>query len=412
MAIFQAADILLPKKRDAQAMQQWAVIACDQFTSQPEYWAEVERVAGTDPSSLHLVLPECYLTPGYEERIPKINATMEQYLQEGLFQEYKDSYIYVERTLQNGAIRRGIIGAIDLEAYDYAADAASAIRATEQTVIERIPPRVAIREHASLELPHIIVFCDDFEDLLVGGCAAQKSDYQLLYDFETMCGGGQLKGWLVSGAAKATVDANFAQCVVNCKARFGEQAVVLAMGDGNHSLATAKACYEKLKAQHPGEDLSKHPARYALVEMENIRDASQEFEPIHRILTKCEPQQILTAMQQAIGAKSGHPVEWVIGTEGGTIYIDTNKGALAVKTVQDFLDAYLAEHAGEIDYIHGAETVAELAQQEKALGLILPPFAKEELFYTIQHQGALPRKTFSIGHAVEKRYYLEARRIK
>lgn len=410
MSIFQAADILLPQ---TEKIEKWAVIACDQFTSQQDYWQEVETKVGDDPSTLRLILPECYLTPGYEKRIPVINSKMAAYLEKGLLKEYKDSYVYVERTLQNGAVRRGLVGALDLEAYDYARDAHCAIRATEQTVIERIPPRVAIRENALLELPHIIIFCDDAEDELFGTCSKLKEGCPKLYDFELMCGGGHIAGWLLAGEAKAVVDACFAQYEASCRAKYaGQNPVVLAVGDGNHSLATAKACYEKLKVKNPQLDLAKHPARYALVEIENIQDEAQEFEPIHRVITGCEPQKLLARMQESICAKEGFPVEWFAGTEQGTLYIDPAKGKLAVKTVQDFLDAYLAENAGEIDYIHGADTTAALAEADGALGLILPPFAKEALFDSIQAQGALPRKTFSIGHAVEKRYYLEARRIK
>jgi len=409
MAIFQAADILLPK---TEQIEKWAVIACDQFTSQPEYWQEVEQNVGQTPSALRLVLPECYLTPGYEKRIPKINATMAKYLEAGLFQEYRDSYVYVERTLQNGAIRKGIIGAIDLEAYDYAADSESAIRATEQTVIERIPPRVAIRENALVELPHIIVFCDDAKDILVGSCEANKECYPVLYDFDLMCGGGHITGWLVQGKAKEAVDACFAQYVTACEEKYAGKPVVLAMGDGNHSLATAKACYEQLKKQNPEKDLANNFARYALVEIENIQDVAQEFEPIHRVITSCDAKALLISMQETICADEGLPVQWHIGSEQGKLYIDPAKGKLAVKTVQDFLDAYLAQNLGEIDYIHGEETVANLAKEKDAIGLILPPFEKGALFDSIQAQGPLPRKTFSIGHAVEKRYYLEARKIK
>lgn len=410
MSIFQAANILLPKTEE---IEKWAVIACDQFTSQPEYWQEVEQKAGTAPSTLNLILPECYLTPGYEKRIPVINANMAQYLDQGLLQEYKDSYVFVERTLQNGTIRRGLVGALDLEEYDYAKDAHCTIRATEQTVIERIPPRVAIRENALVELPHIIIFIDEPQDTLISTCTALKASCPKLYDFDLMCGGGHIAGWLISGEAKQTIDACFAQYVAAREEKYQDKnPVILAVGDGNHSLATAKACYEKLKTQHPGEDLSQHPARYALVEIENIQDEAQEFEPIHRVITNCDAKALLASMKQNICAQEGFPVQWVAGVEQGTIYIDPAKGKLAVKTVQDFLDAYLAKKAGEIDYIHGADTTADLSKAEHALGLILPPFEKGALFDSIQAKGALPRKTFSIGHAVEKRYYLEARKIK
>lgn len=410
MKIFGSTNILLPKVEN---IEKWAVIACDQFTSQPEYWQEVKENVGTVPSTLKLVLPECYLQPGYEKLIPVINANMEQYLAQGIFQAYPDSYVYIERTLLNGKIRRGLLGAVDLEEYSYAADANCTIRATEQTVLERIPPRVAIRENASVELPHIILFCDDGSDALIGTCEQNKADYPVLYDFDLMCGGGHITGWLIRGDAKAQVDNVFADYVASCEKKYaGKKPVVLAVGDGNHSLATAKACYEAVKANLPAEDAAKHPARYAMVEVENILDEAQEFEPIHRVIANCNPKAILKGMEAEIGAKEGYPVEWVVGEEKGAICIDPAKGKLAVKIVQDFLDEYLAKNKGDIDYIHGENTVKMLAKADNTLGIILPPFEKGALFDSIQAQGALPRKTFSIGHAQEKRYYLEARIIK
>lgn len=410
MSIFTSTNVLLPKVEN---IEKWAVIACDQFTSQPEYWQEVKENVGADPSTLNLVLPECYLQPGYEKLIPVINAKMERYLAQGVFQTYPYSYVYIERTLLNGKIRRGLLGAVDLEEYSYAADASCTIRATEQTVLERIPPRVAIRENASVELPHIILFCDDANDTLIGTCEQNKIEYPVLYDFDLMCGGGHITGWLISGEAKVKVDAVFADYVASCEQKYaGKQPVVLAVGDGNHSLATAKACYEAVKANLPAEDAAKHPARYAMVEVENIQDEAQEFEPIHRVIANCNPKSILQVMEANIGAQEGYPVAWVIGEEKGTINIDPAKGKLAVKIVQDFLDEYLANNKGDIDYIHGEDTVETLAKADNTLGIILPPFEKGALFDSIQAQGALPRKTFSIGHAQEKRYYLEARKIK
>lgn len=410
MNLFTATDILLPKAED---FFRWSVIACDQFTSQPEYWQEVEDNVGDAPSTLRLVLPECRLQPGYEKLIPQINANMESYLEQGMFRCCADSYVYVERTLLNGKIRRGLLGVIDLEQYSYRSDASCSIRATEQTVLERIPPRVAIRENAPVELPHIILFCDEAEDTLLGSCEASKGSYPVLYDFDLMCGGGHITGWLISGEAKAAVDDLFAGYEAKCNAKYqGQAPVVLAVGDGNHSLATAKACYEAVKAKLSPEEAAKHPSRYAMVEIENIQDEAQEFEPIHRVIASCDVKGLLDKLQAEIGAAEGYPLSWVAGAEHGTIKVDPTKGKLTVKIVQDFLDAYLSEHDGSIDYIHGEDTVEELAKAPDTLGLILPPFDKGALFDSIQAQGALPRKTFSIGHAKEKRYYLEARRIK
>ena len=409
---FLPAEILLPKVED---MSKWAVIACDQFSSQPAYWDRVRAYAGDAPSTIHLILPEAQLGTEQEPALTEeINRTMAAYLEQDLFTVYPNSFVYVERTLQSGAIRKGLVGMVDLEAYDYSMGATSDIRATEKTVVERIPPRMRVRKNAPLEFPHILMLADDHDKVLIEPITAQKDHLKKLYDCMLMEDGGHIAGWLVDGAeAQAFMDrlTAYTQHVDEKYTGLPGTPMVFAVGDGNHSLATAKACYEELKKAHPGEDLSQHPARYALVELENIHDAAQEFAPIHRVIVKTDAPALLKAVQDNLCAESGFPVEWYMGKDHGTIYLDQSKGQLAVGILQSFLDQYLAQHDGETDYIHGDADLMELAAQDNAIGFLLPVMEKSQLFRGVIADGILPRKTFSMGHAREKRYYLEGRKI-
>ena len=412
--IFQPADILLPKDAD---MEKWAVIACDQFTSDQAYWDRVRAKAGDAPSTIHLILPEAELgSAGEAAAIAKINETMAEYLQRGIFETYRDSYVYVERTLENGSIRKGLIGKIDLDAYDYRPGSTSQIRATEKTVAERIPPRQRVRRDAPIELPHILMLCDDHEKKLIEPVAAKKDGMRLLYDFELMEDGGRIRGWLVADEDARAFDAALSDYVEHVAEKYvGLPGVPMtfAVGDGNHSLATAKSCYEELKAAHPGEDLSEHPARYALVELENIHDEAQVFEPIHRVVVDTEPEKLLAALQDYC-APGGYPVRWVSGDKEGVVTLDPARSELPVGVLQGFLDSYLKEQGqpGTIDYIHDDDALIALAKQPKAVGFLLPAMEKSSLFRGVIRDGALPRKTFSMGHSREKRYYLEGRRIR
>ena len=412
MKIFGSADILLPKSAD---MHRWAVIACDQFTSDTAYWQRVADTVGQEQSTLHMILPEAHLGSADEaECVKKINATMDAYLAGDVFQTYADSYVYVERTLLNGSVRPGLIGAVDLEEYNYNPGSVSAVRATEKTVLERIPPRQRVRKDAGIEFPHVLMLCDDDQKQLLEPIAALKNELPMLYDFDLMEGGGHITGWLVQGEIAKAFDGRLASYIASVPAKYADlkgAPVTLAVGDGNHSLATAKSCYETLKANNPGMDLSNHPARYALVELENIHDDSQVFEPIHRILFGVNGKQLLKDLQ-AVCAEDGFAVEYVMGAERGTLYLDKAKGELAVAVLQEFLDQWMKNNPCEIDYIHGDDEVAELAQKENAVGFLLPSMEKHQLFRGVISGGVLPRKTFSMGHAREKRYYLEGRKIK
>ena len=413
MNAFMPADILLPK---TDKMEKWAVIACDQFTSDAAYWERVRATAEGAPSAINLILPEAELgTEREEAHIAVINKTMRQYIADDVFQVYPNSYIYVERTLENGSIRKGLVGMVDLETYDYSVGSVSAIRVTEKTVVERIPPRMRVRRDATVEMPHILMLCDDHEKVLIEPVTAKRDTLQKLYDFDLMEDGGHITGWLVDGElAKAFDDRLTAYTATVGKKYEDLQGVpmVFAVGDGNHSLATAKACYEELKKNNPNADLSAHPARYALVELENIHDEAQVFEPIHRVVLDTDPQKLLETLRKEACAEDGFAVEWYIGESSGTVYLDKNKSELAVGVLQNFLDDYLKENAGETDYIHDDDALIDLAKTQNAIGFLLPGMEKSQLFRGVVADGILPRKTFSMGHAREKRYYLEARKIK
>ena len=413
MNAFLPADILLP--RDV-PMEKWAVIACDQFTSDQKYWDRVRANAAGSPSTINLILPEAELgTPKEAEHTALINKTMGEYLRNEVFVCHPHSLVYVERTLENGSVRPGLMGMVDLDAYDYSTGSVSAIRATEKTVVERIPPRQRVRRDAPLELPHILMLADDHDKVLIEPIAAKKDSLKKLYDFDLMEGGGHIAGWLVEGAEVEAFEARLTEYSANVGKKYeGLPGVpmVFAVGDGNHSLATAKSCYEELKAKNPGVDLSDHPARFALVELENIHDPAQVFEPIHRIIANTDTEGLLKELKETWCAEGGFPVKWFIGEKSGVVYLDKARSQLAVGALQSFLDKYLKEHAGEIDYIHDDDVLIDLAKQDKAIGFLLPAMEKSQLFRGVIADGILPRKTFSMGHAREKRYYLEARKIK
>lgn len=410
---FSPADILIPQ---SVTMENWSVVACDQYTSEPEYWQRVaERVNGC-PSAYHMILPEAWLQdPAVEDRIGRINGAMEQYLAEGIFAEYPDTYIYVERTVAPGKIRRGLIGKIDLMEYDYSKGSQSLVRPTEGTVESRLPPRIRVRENAPLELPHIMVLLDDSARTVIEPLAVRISGMQKLYDFNLMEQGGHISGYAVDAQSRAGIDAALG-ALAGAQAAQSASPLLFAVGDGNHSLATAKACFEKLRAELPKEQWENHPARYALVELVNVHDPAMEFEPIHRIVCGVDPDALLAEIRRyyrvSDAADSGQSLTYVTRERRGRLFIENPSSALAVGTLQNFLDDYLAKHGGTVDYIHGDDVLKSLAQSPDAIGFLLPAMQKSELFPTVVADGALPRKTFSMGHAYEKRYYLECRRIK
>ena len=419
---FRPADILLPQNCD---YTKWSVVACDQYTSQPEYWQEVEELVGSAPSTLRLILPEsCLDGPSVETDIMEVNNTMTRYLREERFCTLPASLIYVERRLDNLRLRRGLVGMVDLEQYDYEPGAEAQVRATEGTVMARIPPRVAVRKNAPLELPHVMLLADDPEKTVLEPLTARKDQMEKVYDFDLMERGGHIAGWRLDGESMALVAAALRKLAdpAAFRARYGVEdkpVLLFAVGDGNHSLATAKECYERQKKLTPREQWDSLPARYALVELNNLHDDSLEFEPIHRVVFGADPEELLDALAAFYPGSSrtdrpeGHRLAWVARGQEGTVSVPQPSAQLPVGTLQHFLDEYLLSHPGaRVDYIHGEDVVRSLAAQPDTVGFLLPAMGKEELFPTVIHDGVLPRKTFSMGEAHDKRFYLEARRIR
>jgi len=428
----QIPQVYLPKA--GTDLTKWAVIACDQFTSQPEYWNDVERIVGDAPSTLNLTFPEVYLEKsGGEERIKNIQRSMRKYMDEGILRPH-DGFVYLERTVA-GKTRKGIVLCLDLEAYDYNKGSSSLIRATEGTIVDRLPPRMKIREGALLELPHILVLIDDPNHTVIEPLSVAKPKLETLYDFDLMLESGHLAGYAVSQdfenqivealrglanpetfAAKYGIDKN-------------QPVLLFAMGDGNHSLATAKAIWEKTKPQ-VGMD---HPSRYALVEIENVHDEGLEFEPIHRVLfglkkdlfaeldktfgasltykPVASAEEMVKAVDSAKGEKQAIGLVGG-GKEFGILEIANASSNLPVGTIQSFLDVFLKGGGAEkVDYVHGEDVTVKLGSQPNNAGFYLPGMNKSDLFKTVILDGALPRKTFSMGEAREKRFYMEARKI-
>ena len=413
-ACFSAAEILIPDGCD---LQRWAVIACDQFTSQPDYWRRAEEIAAGVPSAMHLILPESELDRNPEGRIRTIHENMLRYLNDRVFRSFPDCYIYTERRLHSGSLRRGLIGKLDLERYDYSGTVNAAVRATERTVAERIPPRMAVRRGAALELPHVLLLCNDDRRQLIEPVGERKANLPRLYAFDLMLDGGHVEGWLVSGDEKRQLDARVAAYEAREREKHPKEKLLYAVGDGNHSLATAKACFEEQKARNPGADWTLSPARYALCELNNIHDSVQVFEPIHRIVKHCDADLLIRDASEAFpegadrnGGKGVTEIPWLSGGRKGRLLIPAGT-ELPLQPLQDFLDRWLSRNAGELDYIHGEEALTAMSGEPGCVGFRLPPIPKEALFPGILSGGVLPRKTFSMGEAEEKRYYLEARRI-
>lgn len=428
----QIPQVYLPK--NGTDLTKWAVIACDQFTSEPEYWNDVREIVGEAPSTLNLTFPEVYLEqPGGEERIGNIQASMRKYMDDGILQPH-DGLVYVERTVA-GKTRKGIVLCLDLEAYDYNKGSSSLIRATEGTIIDRLPPRIKIREGAPIELPHILVLIDDPKRTVIEPLAAAKPRFEELYDFDLMFDSGHLTGYAVNQelenkvveALRGLADAE--TFAAKYETGRDEPVLLFAMGDGNHSLATAKAIWEKVKPQ-VGMD---HPSRYALVEIENVHDEGLAFEPIHRVLFGLK-KDLFAELEKSFGADFSYkPVasaeEMVkavddangerqtiglvgAGKESGVIEIANPSSNLPVGTIQPFIDAFLKDGGAEkVDYVHGEDVTVKLGSQPGNAGIYLPGMDKSDLFKTVILDGALPRKTFSMGEAREKRFYMEARKI-
>ncbi len=415
---FKKANILIPKNVD---MHKWSVVACDQYTSEPDYWNEVKEIVGDSPSTLNLTLPEIYLNDSdVEDKIKNINLNMKDMLDKDIFTEYKDSMIYLERTQNDGKVREGLIGMVDLEDYSYEKGSQTLIRATEKTVLERIPPRMKVRENALLELPHIMILIDDEKRTIIEELKNKVSNEDVVYDFDLMQKGGHIKGYKLSDEASNEVISKLETLADkdNFEAKYDvhDKGVLLfAMGDGNHSLATAKACYEKLKETMTEEEYLNHPARYALVEIVNLHSTALEFEAINRVIFDTDVKDLLDNLYKYYDINeegTGEKFRLITKDFDKTLYIANPKSNIAVGSIQIFLDEYLKDHAGKIDYIHGEDVTKELGTKDNNVGIIFDAMAKNDLFKTVILDGALPRKTFSMGHSYDKRFYLEARKIK
>ena len=411
----------------------WSVIACDQHTSQPEYWQETARLVGDKPSTLHLVLPEAHLGDGDRDAaVAAINRRMAAYVDSGVLVRQPPGFMLVERFSGRGTARRGLVAALDLECFDYRAGAKTLIRSTEGTDAGRLPARIAVRRDATLETSHILVLLDDPLGTVIEPLFERQRG-RPAYDFELMQGGGRVRGWHLRGEDDI---AGIAPALAGL--RRDEPPLLYAMGDGNHSFAAARAVWEALKAQGAGAD---HPGRYALVELVNVFDEALHFAPIHRLLSGIDAQRLLAAMADhfkgsgwrheaivdvqrwqsaAAEPQSGHCIPYLAGSEGGpefgVISIAKPQLGLAAASLQQFIDRFIAaepaDRAPQVDFIHGDETLRQLANAPGKVGFLLPPMNKHDLFRTVARDGATPRKTFSLGEAHEKRYYLECRRIR
>lgn len=422
-------EILLPKNID---LSTWSVIACDQYTQDKDYWKNVEEKAGNKPSTLNLILPEVYLgSPDKADRIKKIRQSMKEYLDTGVFADAKKCFIYLERKTAFGRTRKGLVAQIDLETYEWKPFSKANIRATEATIVERIPPRMEIRKGAPLELPHIMLLVNDKDDLLVG--ANKPTDGRApIYDGDLMANGGHITGW----ALESKVDIEGVEKALNLIAEKNaspdDSTFLFAVGDGNHSLATAKAVWDEYKKEHPEDKDS--PVRYALIEIVNIYDTGLTFEPIHRVIFNIDNEALIKKLAEKLNGniKALDDADKVIkavkdswanfgffylDSEGKqkNVLLETKIKELAVARLQPEIDAFLKElpdqSKAEIDYIHGTDEVLKLGSKENSLGILLPPIAKDSFFETINGRGPLPRKSFSMGEADEKRFYLECRRL-
>ncbi|MCR5732483.1 MAG: DUF1015 domain-containing protein [Sphaerochaetaceae bacterium] len=419
-------DILLPKK--GIDLKKWAVVACDQFTSEPEYWEKADKFVSESPSTLRITYPEVYLGKcDNEKKIAEINGAMRNYVKEGIFTTYWDSAVLVERKTETGT-RFGLMLSLDLEAYSYAPNSKTLVRATEGTILSRIPPRKEIRKNASLELPHIMVLISDEKKTVIEPLVEKREKLEKIYDTELMLDGGHLIGYLVNSNEDLS---NLATAIETLKKNLDpENPLLYAMGDGNHSLATAKSCWEDIKQHITPEEQKYHRARYALVEIENIFDPALQFEPIHRVffntdikdfnkeaekLAKSIKVEKVTSTKEIlskINMKGSLQSFGLITEDGYCVYsLEEPKYSTAAKTMQEIIDTLIEQKKGEIDYIHGVDVTEKLGKEKNNIGIILPDVSKETFFEAIIKDKAFPRKTFSIGHAHEKRYYMEARKI-
>lgn len=399
--IFAPADILLPRGVD---MEKWGVIACDQFSSERNYWERVEKNIGDTPSTLRMIIPEVYLGENDQEREDGIRTAMNEYAERGLFDVCPDSFVYVERTLQGGSVRRGLVGAVDLDEYEFSGKEA-AILASEGTIRERLPIRVRIRREARYETPHIMAFIDDKDETVIEPLTAKADALPILYDFDLMEGGGHIKGMRVAGGDADGV-------IAAMRSLHEKSRTLMVIGDGNHSLASAKVYWDEIKQRLSEDERSRHPARMALLEVNNVYERTILFEAIHRVVFNVSPADFVNALELAMPAGSDYVFEWHTRGKSGKVGVSASCIGDALSRMRDFLDDYVARAGCAVDYIHGEDTVLRLSGDESRVGLVLPTMGKSEMFATVATSGVFPKKSFSVGRAIDKRYYLECRAIK
>ncbi|MGL1903693.1 MAG: DUF1015 domain-containing protein [Fibrobacterales bacterium] len=430
----QVPQILLPKS-DVD-MQKWAVIACDQYTSQREYWTGVEKVVADAPSTLNITFPEAYLEDGRtQEIIDSINKNMKQYVADDILEEKQPGAILIDRKTEFVESKKGLLFNVDLEHYDFSVGSTSLIRASEGTILDRIPPRKMVRQDASIELPHILFLIDDPKRSIVEPLFEKRDSFDKIYDFELMQGAGHISGWMVSDEDSLNQITDAIEAIADpaqYKLKYGsDNPLLFAVGDGNHSLATAKTIWEELKAENPNDaELMNHPARYALVEINNVYDEGLTCEAIHRTLFNVDPEKFVAQLKKfynveivevndtetmvsAINAKNGyHKFAFNTASKKAYVSILNPKHTLDVGSVQLFMDEFLAQNPKTtVDYIHGIDTTVELGNKEGNMGILLPEVEKSSLFPTVIKEGVFPRKSFSLGEASEKRFYVESRKI-
>ncbi len=408
------ADILLPDFSETDG-KKWACVACDQYTSEPEYWERVTEDIKDSPSTLSLMLPEVWLGES-EKRVPPIHEAMKKYLREGILKEHKNCAVYLERIQSDGKLRRGLVCAIDLEDYDFSADSESPIRPTEKTVVDRIPPRLAVRRGAPVEMPHVMLLIDDADDTLLSRFAGREMN---AYTFDLAEGGGSVRGAFVSADEFDSLNASLSLLEKNAKKRAeknGGAPITIAVGDGNHSLATAKASWKEIRATLAEGEAKTHPARFALVEICNLHEESLVFEPIYRLIENIDVMKLADAFEKYAESQNGRFPKQVFDMilEGNNVevIIEHPEYTLPVASLQHFLDEWLKDNEGAvIDYIHGEDTLCRLAARDACAGFVFEGMQKADLFPAVEADGTLPRKTFSMGHAADKRYYIECRKI-
>ena len=410
--LFVPADILLPKQCD---MTLWSTVACDQFTSDTHYWDHVTEMVKDVNSTFYMIFPEAYLEyKNHQEETNRINQTMSDYLTQDVFDTLENSYIYVERTLPNGVIRRGLVGAIDLNHYDFHEGSCTPIRATEHTVESRLPARVEIRKNAPLEMPHIMIFIDDRDDKIMA--AAANASGAPVYDFDLMCNGGHIRGCPISGyhaeSLTAMLDELTEPSTLECKYGFSTGAIIYAIGDGNHSLAAAKKCWDEIRETLSPEEQETHPARYALVELMNIHDSGVAFHPIHRVVFGIDCDTFCEAANTSLFSETGTAVTLITESETSIRYVSADSIGMVIEKVDQFCQEFAKKHDGQVDYVHGDHEASAYGKQHGNAAILLPTMKKEELFTSVMETGVFCKKSFSIGEAAEKRYYLECRKIK